>query len=143
MTITEITKKYEKRVNLTEEKIQEIFNNAQTLLDTIPENEINDMINAGLALIYVTQTTITFSNYDGEEIAPAKRIIENSLFGKHPFIFLCEVDLVNKTFRIAMEDESTEFCKWFERFSKHVELFEGSISFNCNGFSVPLKYLTR
>lgn len=43
MTITEITKKYEKRVNLTEEKIQEIFNNVQTLLDTIPEKEINDM----------------------------------------------------------------------------------------------------
>lgn len=68
MTITEITKKYEKRVNLTEEKIQEIFNNVQTLLDTIPEKEINDMINAGLALIDVTQTTITFSNYNGVEI---------------------------------------------------------------------------
>lgn len=40
MTITEITKKYEKRVNLTEEKIQEIFNNVQTLLDTIPEKKL-------------------------------------------------------------------------------------------------------
>lgn len=139
MTITEITKKYEKRVNLTEEKIQEIFNNVQTLLDTIPEKEIN----AGLALIDVTQTTITFSNYNGVEIAPDKRITEISLFGKHPFIFLCEVDLVNKTFRISMDDDSMGFCNWFERFSKHAELFEGSISFDYNCFSVPLKYLTH
>ncbi len=142
MTITEITKKYEERVNLTEEKIKKIFNNVQTLLDTIPENEINDIINAGLAIIDVTQTTITFENYDGDEIAPAKRITENSLFGKQPFILFGEVDLVNQTFRIAMDEDNAEFRKWFESFSKRVELFKGSISFSDYSFSIPLKYLT-
>lgn len=142
MTITEIANQYDERVNLTEEKIKKIFNNVQTLLDTIPESEINDMINAGLAIIDVTQTIITFENYEGYEVATAREITENSLFGKHPFIFLCGVDLVNQTFRIAMEDETVEFCKWFESFSKHTELFKGSINFDCNGFNIPLKYLT-
>ena len=60
MTITEITKKYEKRVNLTEEKIQEIFNNVQTLLDTIPEKEINDMKEKS---IYWNDRDISLFNY--------------------------------------------------------------------------------